>query len=92
VAVRSADFLAFGEALAKEHGQSALGLSRNEAKTKKDRLLASLHRMATVFLDPLDRPKTSCGSTLKLSLKPKLAKHGFALCQRPTPPGLEFIL
>ena len=69
MAVRSEDFLGFGEALAKAHARSGLTalreahvisgqltcraweakLSRNEAKTKKDRS----RRMAMVFLEPL---------------------------------------
>ena len=50
--------MGFGEALAKEQVCITLllpiiGLSRNEAKTQKDRFLHFPNRMATVFLKML---------------------------------------
>jgi hypothetical protein len=45
--------LSFGEALAKEHARSGLQLSRNEAKTQKDRCLIPSAETATVFVKPL---------------------------------------
>jgi hypothetical protein len=36
-------FLGFGEALAKAHARSGLSLSRNEAKTQKDRFVCSIN-------------------------------------------------
>jgi hypothetical protein len=49
----SEDFLGFGEALAKAHARSGLQLSRNEAKTKKDRSSILSAKTAIVFVKPL---------------------------------------
>jgi hypothetical protein len=48
--------LGFGEALAKEHARSGLQLSRNEAKTQKDRPLFHPAEWLQYFLNRSDCP------------------------------------
>ena len=49
----SEDYWRFGEALAEEHARSDLGLSRNDAKTQKDRFSSFFSHMAAIFMKML---------------------------------------